>query len=264
MSVSNRAQLVVGYTCIFLFIYIMSRYEVKEKVKKIDKIKIVQFISAIITTLLITYLGVTCVNSKFEGAINILFILVSIILFIPIFYFTFRNKKQTNFGLAILLIFVNTVSILLIQPLDRGLEILYEKPLAKEIQNIVSKEPNAKFLNVNEFITIQNYILVNGGKSINSTNFVPNLELYHKLDPDKKYNEVYNRYAHVGVRLVSEETKFELISEDFMLIHLNYDDICKIEANYLVTDRKLEENSKYYTKIYDEYDSYIYKTNCLN
>ena len=80
----------------------------------------------------------------------------------------------------------------------------------------------------------------------------------------ERYNDVYNRYSHVAVKLYNEKTKFELMQEDLILISLNYDDICITGANYLVSNKELEENEKYYTKVYDKYNSYIYKTTCSN
>ena len=147
-------------------------------------------------------------------------------------------------------------------PITKGLSIIYEKPFAKEIQALVKENKDAKFLTVDGDIVYANYILANGAKSINSTNYVPNLELWHKLDQNNSYNEVYNRYAHVVVVLTEEDTSFELVQTDTIRLNLNYNDICKTEANYLVSQKELIDNSNYYSKIYDETGMYIYETTC--
>lgn len=264
MSTCDRAQLVVGYCCIFIMIYLMSKYEKKSKIKNFDRKQFKFLILSVLSSAVVTYLAQSSVNIKFNNAINIYMCLISFIMFVFAFYLLFRNNKTTNFLMVLVLIFINTISILLVHPLDKGLEILYEKPFAKKIQNLVNENPDAKFLTTNGFITLQNYILVNGGKSINSTNFVPNLELWYKLDPYRKYNYVYNRYTNVSFSLVDTETKFTLLQVDHILVSLSYDDICLTGANYLVTDQKLNDNSEYYLEIYNEYGIYIYETTCLN
>lgn len=264
MSTADRGQYIVGYTCIFILIHLMCKYENNSKEKKINRRNILTLLVSVISLSIIIYLSYLCINGWFSGAINIFMCIISFLVFFPVFYLFIKNKKQTNFILTMLLLATNVISIFFIQPLDKGLGILYEKPFAKKIQAIVEEEPNAKFLNVNGFFAIQNYILVNGGKSINSTNFVPNLELWHKIDPNKKYEDVYNRYAHVSILLIDSETSFELLREDSMLINLNYSDICITEANYLVSTFSLEDKKEYYTEVYNENDMYIYKTTCEN
>lgn len=260
MSTGDRAQLVISCTCIFMMIYMMSKYEGKKDSKKLDKVII--FLIALLACLVCSWLSITLINSLFENLLGNKIKLISIVLFTAIFYFVLRNNKKTNFILFLMLMMANLVSTVLIMPITKGLSIIYEKPFAKEIQALVKENKDAKFLTVDGDIVYANYILANGAKSINSTNYVPNLELWHKLDQNNSYNEVYNRYAHVVVVLTEEDTSFELVQTDTIRLNLNYNDICKTEANYLVSQKELIDNSNYYSKIYDETGMYIYETTC--
>lgn len=262
MSTGDRAQLVVGYTCIFMMIYMLSKYEKdnRKNEKLIDK-SIYGLIATLIC-LICLWLSFEVINSTFSNCISTKMNIISLIIFIPIFYFLLRNKKNTNFILFLLLMSVTLFSSVLIQPITKGLNVMFEKPFAKEIQTIVKEDKNAKFLTVDGGIIVQNYILANGAKSINSTNYVPNLELWHKLDLNKKYNEIYNRYAHVQVKLIDEDTSFELVQSDAIRLNLNYNDICVTDANYLVSTIVLDEHPEYYEKIYNKNGMYIYKTTC--
>ena len=158
--------------------------------------------------------------------------------------------------------FVTFVGCILIDTISKGLNIIYETPLAKEIQEIVKEDEDAVFITVDNIFS--NYILANGGAVINSTNYVPNLELWHSLDKDKKYEQVYNRYAHVHFNLTDQDTSFELLTTDSMMVNLNYDKICELDINYIVSGTELEIKEKYYNQIYNENDVYIYKTTCEN
>lgn len=262
MSTGDRAQLVVGYTCIFMMIYMLSKYE-KDKIKTEKLIdKSIYGLIATLVCLISLWLSFGVIDSAFPNCINIKINIISLIIFIPIFYFLLKNNKKTNFILFLLLMSVTLFSSVLIQPITKGLNVMFEKPFAREIQSIVEQEKDAKFLTVDRSIIVQNYVLANGGKSINSTNYVPNLELWHKLDLNKKYDEIYNRYAHVQVKLTDQDTSFELIQSDAIRLNLNYNDICVTEANYLVSTIPLDEHLEYYKEIYDENDMYIYKTTC--
>lgn len=89
---------------------------------------------------------------------------------------------------------------------------------------------------------------------------MPNMDLWSKLDPTKKYNDVYNRYAHVQVEFTFDETSFELITTDTFLLHLSYKDIPKTEISYVYSNEEIESNEYVlFEKIYEEGDSLIYK-----
>jgi len=262
MSTGDRAQLIIGYTNIFLLIYIMSKYEVTKPLKDSSIKKIVLLIISILITFIVLLLSYKTINTMFPNCISSKMNIISLILFIPIFYFIINNKKKTNLILFGLLMFVNIVGSITIHPINKGLNVIYKKPFAKEIQKIVKEDSNSKFLTVDGGVIVQNYVLANGGKSINSTNYVPNLDLWHKLDPKEKYNNIYNRYSHVAVELTDKDTSFELLQMDAIKVNLNYNDICKTDADYLVVTKELEQKDEYYKEYYHESNMFIYKTTC--
>lgn len=262
LATGDRAQLSISLASIFMFIYIISRYESdkKEKILSIDNV--IKFLIATLITAVVLWISVTAINAAFPNCIRAKMNLVSVVVFVPIFYFLIKNTKKTNFILTLMLIFVTAVSSFLIMPITKGLSIIFEKPFAKEIQSLVKENKEAKFLAVEDGAILSNYILANGAKTISSTNFVPNLDLWHKFDFERRKEDIYNRYAHIFVHLVDNNTSFELIQTDIIRLNLYYPDICKTGANYLVSKNKLEEQDEFYSLIYNEGDIYIYKTTC--
>ena len=79
-----------------------------------------------------------------------------------------------------------------------------------------------------------------GAPTINYTNIYPNLELWNRLDPTGKYNDVYNRYTHITIEFTLGPTEFELVGADYMNIKLSYEDIEQLDAKYILSDHKME------------------------
>lgn len=185
----------------------------------------------------------------------IVFITICILALSFALFNTVSNKVKNG------IVLTGTVGIALcglaINPITRGVEALKSKPAALAIQEIVSKDPDAKWASLN----MGQYIVANGGSCITSVNYVPNMDLWTKLDPEGKYNEVYNRYAHVGLNLTHDETSFTLLTADSMLLNLNYSDMEKCEIKYLTASSLIHEDSEDvdFELLYNEDNFCIYR-----
>lgn len=84
-----------------------------------------------------------------------------------------------------------------------------------------------------------------------------------KLDPEKKYEDIYNRFAHINVSFTKKDTWFEAISGDYIEIHLSYKDIEKTEASYLLVggEEEIDFDNGYvkFEKQYQENGISIFK-----
>lgn len=194
-----------------------------------------------------------------------------ILLFILIFFLSFylmTNYKGKGFKkFEILISLVSICSGLCVRPISIGLSSVYAKPVAQEIQKIVSKDPTSKWVTIGGIET-PSFTVMCGAPTINFVNTYPNLKLWHTLDPDKKYEKIYNRYEHVQVLLTHEETSFELIQSDYITLNLSYKDIKKAKVKYVFTnggDCDIDFNNGYvkFDKVYDESGVKIYKITYL-
>ena len=164
---------------------------------------------------------------------------------------------------------LRTVALLLlavglaVTPINSGIRALTEKPVAKEIQAIAAADPKAKWIGYRSIIAGQ-YAVANGARCITSTNYIPNLELWSRLDPDGAYNEIYNRYAHVTMEF-AEETSFSLIGADHMRVCIAYAEIIKTEARYVLSETAIEEDSDCIdlTLLYESGGYWIYEITYL-
>ena len=261
-STPVRSQVIIGYLSLLMLLYILANYQIKE-LEKIFNIKnLVIVIISFISIFLTIKLSNNVINKFSPGYVSLKTSLISLIIFTFIVVLFLYNHKKTNVILVLSLIFVTLLSSALVAPLNKGLDVFYKKPVAKEIKKLVKKDKNSIFMSADNTIITSNYIIVNGGKTINSTNQVPNLKLYHKLDPDLEYEDVYNRYEHVAVEVIDEgETSFELVQPDCIRLHITKSDVCKIGVDYLVTVNN-DLHDLNYDLIYNKYGAYIFKTNC--
>lgn len=258
VSTPKRTTTTVGYVMVLLIVLIMSEYQGKEIMKNKTLLNI---ISIILISFIVSFgicISISIIDANFMTS-NM--IIISSILFSIIIYLFILNNKKTNKYLAILLIIVSFIVGGTINPISKGLSVFYEKSFAKSVREIVNNNPDAKWI-ATDSIVFQNYLITNGASTINSTNYYPNLELWKKIDPLHKYNEIYNRYAHIAIVLGEEESKFELVQADYFTLKLNYSDICKLDINYILAPREYPINDIITNEIYSNLGLHIYETAC--
>ena len=148
---------------------------------------------------------------------------------------------------------------LYVNPLMVGIDAITSKPAAKKIHEIVSKDEDSKWIAIDSFYN-QGFTLACGAPTINSTNFIPNFEMWEKLDPNKENEEVWNRYAHIIISLSdSDKSTCSLNYMDSLTLELSTNDIDKVGIKYIFAQHEIEGKwSEYLEKIYSEDGVWIY------
>ncbi|MEI5994932.1 YfhO family protein [Candidatus Enterococcus mansonii] len=150
-----------------------------------------------------------------------------------------------------------------VNPLAQGVAPVYEKKIAHEIQNVEKNDPNQLWAGER---LMYGYLPMLGVHTFNGVAFTPNLDSWEILDPDKKYEDVYNRYAHINVEIGENEIPLQLIQSDSIVARLNPQAIKAYGIKYLVTYKEIENLSTSrikFERLYgpDKDGAYIYKTN---
>ena len=89
--------------------------------------------------------------------------------------------------------------------------------------------------------------------------------LYTLIGDEKEkeeIKEIYNRYAHISIDLIKDETHLELLGADHFKIYLNYKQLKDLNVTYILSSRDLEgfsDDSINLEKIYSENSMNIYK-----
>ncbi|MDY4793020.1 MAG: hypothetical protein SO172_02455 [Pararoseburia sp.] len=163
-------------------------------------------------------------------------------------------KRLAMVALSVVMIYTG----MSFNPVQVGIDPITTKPVAYAIRDIVEKDPDALWIGANNFV-LGDYLVALGARTINSTNYVPNLKLWKILDPEEKKEEVYNRYAHLRIDMTDEDTEFSLAWEDQINLQLNYAKLQDLGIKYLFSVKKLETDQVNLKQIYGENRAYIYE-----
>lgn len=187
----------------------------------------------------------------------LLFIGVWIGYFLFLMFSLFSLQKTKNWLLGIggvgLLIFG-----LHVNPMMISLDAITSKPVYQKVRQIVQAEKGSTWLGLNNIILPQ-YLISAGAPTLNSTQNIPNVELWKKLDPSGQNEFVYLRYAHLAVTLTNSPTSFSLIANDVIGLQLNIEDARDLGINYVLTYDELDQEFTGLHKIYDEDQIRIYQ-----
>lgn len=261
MSTTVRTQVVIGVLCIFIIIVLLAHYESAEK------IKVQTHVIALVVASGITIYAMYVSNLILLDYFEIINVIVLSLLFIFLMYFLILNRKKTNRVLTVVMYTISLFVAFTVMPLSRGIDIMREKPFAKEVQKIVKENPDAKWISANSNLFVSSYVVANGAKIYNSTNFFPNFDFWNVVDPNQKYKDMYNRYAHVIIN-INQKKEIVLNAADSVTTTMNTSDIKSLDISYIAsTDPGIEELSDEiisFNQLYAEDGIYIYTVEVRN
>lgn len=254
-SPANRTKIAVGFLDILILIRGLAI--IKEPVKK----RIAIPVSLVLSAILVYW------SKKINpNYFRIPMLICMGIMCVYLFYFVLRYKaKYTKIFLTCGLVFVMLMSGATVNPIRHGVGIIYDSEIIKKVQQIDKKEEGTWITEALGFPMI-NYILMAGVPSINTTNTYPDMEKWRKIDSEGQYEDVYNRYAHIIIKIIKsneeKEEKFVLISPDSFEVYMTPDELLKLDVKYIFTCNNLEEyddnNAKF--ELIDKYENYnMYK-----
>lgn len=262
MSTIERTNIVLGFVNLIILIICLANYNEGRKSILVNRIVI-----ATVSAVTLTSVGVYLMRQEYADYFSLKVTVVAIVVFVVFTFLIVLNNKKTNLLLISTLGLSTLISGLAVQPLNKGLNVFYEKPVMQEVTRLLNEDSEAGWMTISTPYFIQNYLLVSGARVINSTNYFPNFDLWDQLDEDRSQEFIYNRYAHITVNLVNEQTNMDIRHADHIDLHLNINDLEKTEVKYLVSYLDdLESHSTddvTITQIYGEYDIYIYEVNYL-
>lgn len=263
MSPGNRVAIPLGLTQIILIIYLISHC--KEEDKLIGK-KLAVILSVILSTSILSIAIRTDsyhVLGQLKSYICGLIVLVSV-------YLLFRiNVNENKNRIIALLIPIALITGITVHPIQKGISVITEKPVSKEIQKILEEDgENNLWIADNTQFYVSNYLIATGAKVINSTNIYPNFDLYKTVLEEKAEDEdiksIYYRYAHLNIE-IDMNNKLELIHLDSIKLYITTEKLKELGVKYIVSTRedleKFETEKVDYEQIYAEYGMYIYKLN---
>lgn len=251
-STPNRCVDILGYVQVILFVVALSDLKSDEKITKNY---------ALIFATIMSGTAIIIANHYMQNYMNRTYMIISFGVLLFIFFSCIAKVKEKIYNLGlIMIILISLVTGIYVRPICKGLDAIYSKSVAKEIQKIVEKDNTAKWIAYNTHVLPQ-FALACGAPVINSINRYPNMELWRKLDPTGVNDYFYNRYAHFIITFTENETNMELLQDDLMRLNLSFRDIEKTGVKYIFSLQPLTGDNQYvaFNEIYNERGSYIYE-----
>lgn len=242
----ERCAIAVALGCIYLYMYMISNIEEKY----------ITLINAMrITLVLLVVFAVVDKPAIFQVSKNYIYIFTIIV---TLFYFLILNSTDKKYRFIFLscVIILNLLSSIFVNPITKGTGIINETNFAKAIQNENLIDSDAVWITENMDMIVSNYLVANGAKTLNSTNTYPNEEFWKIILEDKceENREIWNRYAHVRIRLTDEDTSINLKAQDKIIVNLNYDKLSQLNVKYIVSykdENELENGKIKLNKVYE-------------
>lgn len=224
----GRVYQVFGLLNIFMLFRVLANIEFKFK----DKYAIIiSFVISVICILISKYYY-PLVITKFIA-------LGLILIFTLVFYSILMANQKRKLFFTVITIFMLVIGGL-VNPIRSGINVVEDNVLLNKIKEINEEEGLWALIEIG--LPEINMPMVAGAKTLNSTSVYPNIDLWNQIDKDGKYEDIYNRYAHIFITLVdnSEKTKFELLAPDVIRIFMTYDDLKTLGVNYIVRGARFE------------------------
>ena len=218
--------------------------------------KLILLISIIMSVIMV-YLSTKVISDYFMPWM----IVFSVIFYAIVFSSSLLASSRKNQKLFLICIIATSfLTGALVNPIDYGTDVIFESDFTQHVEKIVKNNPDALW--ITQGMPLDSIIPV-GAKTINSVNTYPDLEKWQKLDTNNKSNDIYNRYAHIYIDFQKDKpTEFELVQFDLFKLHLNVNDLEKLNLSYVATNNNLENLSNdnvMFEKIYQDYDFKIYE-----
>lgn len=263
MTPAGRLAVPLGFSQILLIVYMLGNFTKDDIILKNE---IIKKAGTVLASILIMYIALKTDMNILQNHPMYIYI-CGLILVYGIYQIVNINEEKNKKRLIMLLIPVAILTGATVHPIQKGISVLTDKPVAKKTQEIVSqdKENNLWICDSTNFMT-NNYLLASGAKIINSTNLYTNFDLYKTVlgeeesqKPEVRY--VYNRYSHINMEITEDKNDIELVQQDSIKISLTSEKIRELGVKYILTTRDLDQfdtEDVKYQKIYDEDGMIIY------
>lgn len=160
-------------------------------------------------------------------------------IYLSIIIYLFLKKENIIAAFLIsLLAFSGTFTI---NPINKGLPMLYQKELSEYAIQQEKADPGAVWI-VYDSYTLANFLKASGINTFNGVQYTPKINDFRKIDKSGNYEEVYNRYAHVAVEVPSQpnEISFKVFQADLFQLSISpcSQELADIKVKYYLFSKK--------------------------
>jgi hypothetical protein len=161
-----------------------------------------------------------------------------IVLYIVLFYLVYRHQYDQPIRKIVLAFSLSCLMFAagaFINPIQQGIQCATGTTLVKTLAAVPNTDKDVYLVEGDWPYT--NVPLLAGKTCLDSTQVYPNPEKWEPVDPTGQYNNIYNRFCHMSLKLITEPTCFHLRSADHVMIHFCIDDLAKYQVHYLLSQK---------------------------
>lgn len=230
----QRAILGVGFLSILLLVYVVST--------GIENFRMCNALILSMTLSFITAAACMVYNSSIMGERRAFY--VFIVIATGMFLAILGMYKKKFVGFICYIAVVAWFSALTVNPIHRGLDAIYSSKLTQTIKAETEKDNGTGLWIVENLgFPYQNLPMTVGAPTINSTNVYPNLKRWEKFGKTNEDKILYNRYAHITIKIVEDTYKgpaFEGIESDQIQLNLKVNQLQTLQVEHIMTNQELE------------------------
>jgi len=217
-SPSYRAFFILGFANVFSTILFLVHYK-----DSILKNNIVTKIGAFAAIFIIVYFINSSLNKQSVSFFSSQQVFTATLVFAGLNWLViFFNRSKIHQYAFLIACFLVVLPNIKINPLSVGLSPYYENGVYKTVSAVEKQDPGQGWMVFGAF-TYCNFIKAAGINCFDGNQCVPPLDKLHILDPEMKYDSIYNRYAHidVGPYINEDSVKFTLQQNDLYSIRMD-------------------------------------------
>lgn len=227
-SPAQRTNVVLGILGVLLSVVMLQKFS---KYKTFTKSQ------GIIISLLIVALSYLLIKqSGYKEFFNSMlkYEIVFTMIFTMTYFLIMGNIKKWAYTMVIIACIAGAT----VNPIAIGIAPVNKTGISKEIKKITAEDKNCLWI-ADSNITGQ-YLIANNANCLNGVNTYPNFKWLNIVDPNKEYCDIYNRFAHIGIKL-ADKTEFTLLAPDSYIANLTYQNIKDIGAKYYFSTSKMSD-----------------------
>ena len=227
------------------------------------------FLSGVSTLILYIILMHNNINfEQFSSSKNILSIfLISLIVYFLFGYLLLKNTNQTKKYALILLLFLSIGTTITVNPVNYGSSAIFDKVVTRDIIEYNRKDntDNNKWIYIGSRIHLSSLLTYAGVSKIGGIYYYPDNALNIKLDPDKKYENILNKFIFMNItglnndnNSIIEPTANPLICT----VNMPFKLLQELNVQYIISDNEIGQifgENLVLLKYYKQDKLYMYK-----
>lgn len=191
---------------------------------------------AIASTLLSTTLNILMLLKFYS--VSKLVLIGFIVLYVTLFYLIYRHQYDHTIRKIVLAFALSCLMFsagAFVNPVQQGIQCVTQTNLVKTLTSIQNTSDEIYLVEGNWPLT--NAPLLAGKTCFDSTQVYPDPEKWRVVDPGGQYETIYNRFSHISLNLITDQTRFELQSDDLIVVDFCVDDLEVYNIRYLMTQK---------------------------